>query len=595
MNPALVWHALADAPGIAALINHLWQSTAVALAAALLTLALRGNRASVRYWLWLIASLSFLFPFSLLVTAGGILRPAVPAAAQQYALAPALEQIAEPFPVVPSPASNTGVSAHSAGFIAALLFALWACGALFVAVRWMRSWLTMRSAIRCAMPHAHISASVPVLETSSHLEPGVFGIVKPVLLFPAGIEGRLTGAQLDAIVAHEMCHVRRRDNLTFALHQLVQALFWFHPLVWFIGTRLIDERERACDEAAVETGNDSATYAEGILNVCRFFVESPAACVAGVSGSDLKKRIVRILRGEPGRSLNGSRKILLCAAGIIAVAIPFALGVLHSPQVRAQAQADSAADKLPAFEVSTVKPTKADEGMMRFMFTPDGISLEGTPMRMMLREAFNVENDQIIGGPDWLNSARFDVQAKVSPEDAPKLEKLNFAQRRAMLQQLLIDRFGLKYHHETRELPVYALVVAKGGLKMKATKPYDPNEDPKEGRHMITVGHGSIEANGAALEPLVHMLSQQLGRIVVDKTGLTAEYEYKLKWTPDTGGVPPGGPAGAPPGAGSAGDPDAGGPSVFTAIEEQLGLKLVSEKAPVDVIVIDHVDKPSEN
>src|SRR5207249_5075322 len=125
--------------------------------------------------------------------------------------------------------------------------------------------------------------------------PGVVGLFRPILLLPASIEERLTMLQLDAVLAHELCHVRRRDNLTSAIHMIVEAIFWFHPLVWWIGARLVEERERACDEAVLSLGSEPHDYAEAILKVCSQYVESPLACTSGVSGSDLKKRIQAIL------------------------------------------------------------------------------------------------------------------------------------------------------------------------------------------------------------------------------------------------------------------------------------------------------------
>lgn len=116
-------------------------------------------------------------------------------------------------------------------------------------------------------------------------EPGVFGVRRPVLLLPAGITDRLTPPQLKAIVAHELCHMRRRDNLGTAIHMGVEALFWFHPLVWWLGARLMEEREHACDEEVLLTGSEPQAYAEGILKICELYLESPLPCVPGVTGA----------------------------------------------------------------------------------------------------------------------------------------------------------------------------------------------------------------------------------------------------------------------------------------------------------------------
>jgi uncharacterized protein (TIGR03435 family) len=265
---------------------------------------------------------------------------------------------------------------------------------------------------------------------------------------------------------------------------------------------------------------------------------------------------------------------------------------------------------LPKFEVATVKPAAPSDNSM-LMFTPDGISIHGVPMKMLIRESFGIEDDRILGEPGWVKN-RYDIEAKVDPDDAQKLKNLKMEQRRGMMLPLLEDRFNLKYHHETRELPLYALVVAKSGLKMKQSAPdppartddaktdapprpdpASPNAPPRMGRHSLMMnGRGHLESTGTTTETLAHILAQQLGRTVEDKTGLTGNYDYTLQWTPDDVGTPMGGDAG--PGKGDI-SPDAGGPTLFTALEEQLGLKLEATKGKVDVIVIDHIDLPTEN
>ena len=130
------------------------------------------------------------------------------------------------------------------------------------------------------------------------------------------------------MLAHELCHVRRRDNFTAAIHMIVEAVFWFHPLVWWIGARLVEERERACDEEVLRLGNEPQVYAEGILNVCKLYVESPLVCVSGVTGSDLKKRMERIMKNQFGTALSVRKKLLLATAGVAVLAVPVVAGVV---------------------------------------------------------------------------------------------------------------------------------------------------------------------------------------------------------------------------------------------------------------------------
>jgi len=577
------------------LVNHLWQSTVVAAIAWLLALTLRHNHARTRYWVWMIASVKFLIPFSLFVSAGEWLRSAAAAPIVRPALASMVEQIAQPFPQAQNlAATGPAVAWQPSHLLPLLLLAVWACGAFTVALSWWRNWRRLRFAVRAASP-CSIPLGVPVLSSSSQLEPGIFGILRPVLLLPEGIFNRLTPDQLDAIVAHEMCHVRRRDNLTFAIHMLVETLFWFHPFVWWIRARLVEERELACDEAVLQSGNEAEVYAEGILNVCKFYVESPLACVSGVSGSDLKRRIVCIMNEQVAQRMNLGKKLLLGATGVAAVAMPIVLGLAHSAQLLAQSRAEDAAASLPKFEVATIKPTKEDEGRMMFRFLPDGVGIAGMPAQELLRMVFGVQEDRLLGVPGWAKSDRFDIDAKVDASDAPKLDGLTPEQRQAMLLPLLTERFNLKYHHETRELPVYVLTIAKGGSKLKESRPTDT---PTNGgpRRMMWMGRGSFEAQGGTIRGLMQALSMQVGRTIIDKTGLTGNYDFSLKWTPDMGGGPMmRGPGGGAPGADNASAPDTSGPSLFTAIQEQLGLKLESQKGPVDVIVIDHIEQPSPN
>ena len=245
----------------------------------------------------------------------------------------------------------------------------------------------------------------------------------------------------------------------------------------------------------------------------------------------------------------------------------------------------------PPFEVATIKASKPDVDESMLMFTADGVNITGIPLAMIIREAFSTEDDHIIGEPSWVKSNHFDIEAKVAPEDAPKLKGMSFTQRKAMLLELLVDRFGLKYHRETRDLPVYDLVIAKGGLKMQLAK----DQDPAKARHMMMVDAGKLESTAMKVENLRHALSQQLGRTVVDKTGLTGNYDFTLNWTPDQPTPDMEAQGDAPPAPNSDAAPSTPGPSLFTAIEEQLGLKLESAKGLEEVIVIDHIEQPSAN
>jgi uncharacterized protein (TIGR03435 family) len=188
--------------------------------------------------------------------------------------------------------------------------------------------------------------------------------------------------------------------------------------------------------------------------------------------------------------------------------------------------------------------------------------------------AYDVFDSQISGGPNWLDTEKYDIQAKAG-------SALKVWRMRLMLQSLLAERFRLALHRETKEEPIYELVVAKGGPKI------EPAAGAKTPGH-LRVGTGQLTGIAAPISWLTQSLSGNLDRYVVDKTGLNGNYNFTLQWTPDMGQLPQQRPDALPP-------PDASGPSIFTALQEQLGLQLKSEKGPVETLVIDHAERPSAN
>ena len=251
-----------------AIANHLIQSTFFASLAGLLTLAFRKNRAQIRYALWLSASVKFLIPFSLLIAAGSHFGARTTVVIAAPALSSLNEQLAEPV--------TTSIPlAESANRLPAALAAVWIIGFALVVTNWCRRWRNLRAAIRGA--GAFALPNIEALTSPAFPEPGVYGIFKPILLLPTGITDQLTPAQLKSILDHELCHIRRRDNLATAIHMAVEAIFWFHPLVWWLGARLMEERERACDEEVLRHGNKPQTYAESHPQNLRTLPGIPAA------------------------------------------------------------------------------------------------------------------------------------------------------------------------------------------------------------------------------------------------------------------------------------------------------------------------------
>jgi uncharacterized protein (TIGR03435 family) len=254
----------------------------------------------------------------------------------------------------------------------------------------------------------------------------------------------------------------------------------------------------------------------------------------------------------------------------------------ETPAPAAGASTSSANPAAFTYDVVSIKPYKqSDAGMsMWWRTTPDGFSCQGFDLANLIRNAYNiVMDDQLTGLPPWANSDRYSVDAKIDEDAAAAIKKLPRDQRGkvqdSMLQAVLADRFQLKLHTESRELPIYNLVIAKAGLKT------EPTPDGKGSGY--SMGPGQLKGNGIELDSLAYSLSNEVGRLIVNKTGLNGKYTIDLKWQPDSMA------AGSSP-AGNDALPD-----LFTALEEQLGLKLEPAKGPVDVYVIDHVEKPSEN
>jgi len=310
---------------IAGLLDHLWQSTLFAGGAWLLALVLLRNPPRLRFRLWFAASLKFLIPFAALSAVGQTLSRLFPATVPRLVLEiqPTAEKLS-------APARALAVQQHAGFNLVPLLVGIWLAGFAAVLGSRLIHWLRLRAVVRQARD-LDLPSPLDAKASNSLLEPGLVGIVKPVVLLPEGLMARLSKAERDAILAHELAHHSRGDNVTAAVHMLVEALFWFYPPVWLIGARLIAERERACDESVLADGHDAEVYAQGILKVCRFCLQSPLACVSGASGADLGRRVRQIMSGDTVLDIDGARKALLAAALGMALGLPVAGGFVSAP------------------------------------------------------------------------------------------------------------------------------------------------------------------------------------------------------------------------------------------------------------------------
>ena len=592
-----------------ALGDHLWQSTVGAVAAGLLTLMLRKNHPRVRYWVWFAASVKFLIPFSLLISLGSHLAP-IQASSRSTALSSVMSGIGQPFTrsAVTVIAQNSSASSLSGTILLStkLLVTIWFFGFVAVLARWFVRWRKISAAVREAVPLSEgreIEAlrrieritgtrnQIEMRQSGAALEPGVFGMLHPVLVWPKGIAGRLSDAHIEAILAHELRHVRHRDNLTGAIHMVAEAVFWFHPLVWWLGAQLLEERERACDEDVLELGSERQIYAESILKVCEFCVESPIACVSGVAGANLKTRMVNIMTRSVPRRLNFLRKLLLSSTALAVITVPILLGLANPAQSQAETESIKQASAESAFEVISIRPAKAGAQMTKWIFSKDTFTGTNVTLGMLIQQAYGVLGNQITGGPDWLGSAKYDFDAKMTREAADELAQLSDDKRDAarseMLRALLRDRFNLLSHSEPKQTPVYALVVAPAGARLQEADSANtyangikgPDGHPA-GPHRMQAGPGFLHAQALPLSDVSKLLAEQSGRPVMDRTGLTGKYDFTLRWPAD-GTAPP--------------SSDNNVNALAAALQEQLGLRLEPATDSVELLVIDHAEKPAGN
>jgi uncharacterized protein (TIGR03435 family) len=616
------------------LANHLWQSTLFVIAVWLLTLVLRKNRAAVRHRLWVAASLKFLVPFSMLAGVGSYFQSSSPSFTPPPSVAIVMETISLPF-TAPNlsqlPMAATSVVEPTR--IPTMLLSLWLTGFVLSLVWWTRRWWRVHRAVRQGTPE-NLDLPIRTLSCNGRLEPGVFGIFKPVLLLPRGITECLSTAQLQAVIAHEMTHVRRRDNLTAAIHMFVEALFWFHPLVWWIRVRMIDEQERACDEEVLRRGGDPQVYAESILKICEFYVTSPLMCVSGITGSDLKKRIEVIMRNPVGLRLSFSRVVLLTTTTVLAVVGPVVAGIVSTiedppapasamvqlpapaPQIALAPVAAQQVRPVPVnppkrleFEAVSLKVNPTGPRTRILCRGVDGVFSSSGPTGRMVQplNAGTVPQGRCVGAgiriadiistayglpfswriannDDWpLIADLYQLEAKAENATTATREDLQ-----KMLQTLLVDRLKLKVHRGTQEAQGYALVVAKDGSRLKEATGVEgyleASSQASESRSL----HGNFR-----MQTLAELMTDYIGggTAVVDRTGLPALYEVHLvlNRVGGSGGVRT--PEGPEPGT-NLGVFD---PPLFKAMEQQLGLRLESRKISVDTVVIDHIEKPSEN
>ena len=556
------------------LLHFLWQGAAITALYAVLRAPARRATPNFRYLL-ACAALAAMMAAPLLtwMDLAPSSAPMTPAAAARWAVATPYSptdpiHIVSPVPV-PVPYLPWVVAVWLAGAAALSLRLIGGCvialrlrtrRVLPAPVEWQFALDRLRARLR-------VSAPVRLLVSAVAEVPTVVGWLRPVVLVPAGALAGLPPAQLEALLLHELAHIRRHDYLVNLLQSVAETLLFYHPCVWWISAHLRTEREHACDDLAVAVTGDVLTYARALsdLATARTYRSTPALAATGGS---LAARIARLL----GRPRAASRPAPAAIATVLALALAAAALFAQS------------ADR-PKFDVAAIKPAES-RGMMFVRPLPGGRLTVNAPVRLILMNAYSLQFSQVIGAPDWLSSEPYAIEAKA--DGNPTREQLML-----MLQTLLEDRFQLKAHRESRELPIYALTVAKNGPKLPAPKdggctvPGTPPTDaalPPCGQVRIAMSPAGVVMQGgrATMSELARVLAIPLSRPVVNRTSLAGNFDIRLQFTDD-------GPGATPP------PPDAVNPTIFTAIQEQLGLRLEATKGSVEVLVIDHIERPTAN
>ena len=442
---------------------------------------------------------------------------------------------------------------------------------------------------------AGLRRPIEVMVHEAIVGPMTCGVVRPAIVFPPDAR-TWCDADVRRALTHELEHVRRRDWVTLCLARAICAVYWFHPLVWIANRQLWVNAERACDDAVLRESH-AFGYADQLVTLAeRSLAQTRRPLLAMANRGDLSTRVHAVLNTHQQRGPAGvwaRIAVTIAAAASVALLAPLrtvasALGQTPAPTAR------------PQFEVASIKPSPFFDRIMSVRPLPGRLTADAT-LQVLMQYAYGVQPFQLVGGPSWLTSDHYEIEAKADVS-------ANRDQIFRMLQSLLEDRFQLKTHREMKELPVFTLVSNRGGFKLPAPRdgacvdsPADaavewvgagrmaaPGElPPAKGRcGSAIVSVAQMRGGKIAMSEFVRALSMLLGRSVLDKTGFTALFDVQLDFVPDetTPAMPP-----PPPGSGISGI------SIAQALQEQLGLRLESTKGPVEVIVVDQAERPSAN
>jgi uncharacterized protein (TIGR03435 family) len=612
-------------------------TTALALAGTRLA---RRSPAALRHVL-LTAAFAMLLALPIAVIILPSVSVAVPVAAPDPGVLPPVEAAT----VSPPPGIDTGATAAPAGFAvpvpttSVVLLAVWSLGTTLVLfpvvvglwkVRMLRRsglpWREGGSVIESVARDAGIHRRVEALLHEAVAGPMTCGSMRPAIVLP--MVAQTWGEEdLQRAVVHELEHVRRFDWVSQCLARVVCAAYWFHPLVWVAWRQLILEAERACDDAVLRH-SEATAYADQLVVFAQRLSAASQPQLAMANRHDLATRVVAVLDSRQRRGRAGAAAVALACAG--AAVLVMAISPLR---IVAAAQATAATPDSQRFDIISIKPCEGEpplppgarSGQGGFpTASPGRFVVECGTVERLISTAYVQNGDRLTnqaarigdiqwmkGGPAWLRSEKYTIEAKA--EGTPDRTVM----MGPMLRALLEDRFKLKIHRATDEAPMYVMTVAKGGLKIQpigedgCTK-LDPG-NPLGRDEMVALGAGPKPVcgsmnmmrspgglsrwtiGGETMQNLAGTLSAFMDRHVVDKTGIEGKFNVRLEFVPDEHVPGPDKRERAGPPVAPVESPAPDGPTIFGALEEQLGLKLGSIKGPHGFLVIDHVERPSPN
>jgi uncharacterized protein (TIGR03435 family) len=453
---------------------------------------------------------------------------------------------------------------------------------------------------------------VRLLRAAADAMPMAAGVWHACIVLPAAADA-WPDDRRRVVLLHELAHVERHDCLTQTLAAIACAVYWMHPGVWWVARRLRAERELASDDRVLSAGENAREYAGHLLELAFALGHSPAPSVAVTMARprELEGRMRAVLDAARNRAIPALRSRFAGLVTLVTLTVPVAavtitprLHDLDQGELRRATRwrdadgAQAAGQGRLQFDVAAIKRTPDDTGPGADFSAQAGgrLHARNNPVMNFIQNAYDVPEYLVVGGPEWIRADRYDLEAKASGE-ASRAEMM------LMMRALLEDRFQLRTHRETREVPAYVMTVARGGARLQSSQKGScyqvdrskPNVPPPPGETRRSCGNSNLTSRGATPPNLswtanyidsrlvAGTLSTYFRRPVIDRTGLTGFFDIKLE-------LPPLQPVAATDAAAADSSP-----SVFTVLQEQLGLRVEEGRGPADVLVIDHVGRPTEN